>query len=63
MKKNKHNIQTGSNIDRSDERIKETQEVFTPRELVELMIDEIAVSLLKDPNSKFIDNCAGSGNF
>ena len=44
MKKNKHNIQTGSNIERSDERIKETQEVFTPRELVELMIDGIAVS-------------------
>ena len=48
MKKNKHNIETGSNIERSDERIKETQEVFTPSELVELMIDEIAVSLLKD---------------
>ena len=63
MKKNKHNIETGSNIERSDERIKETQEVFTPRELVELMIDEIDVSLLKDSSSKFIDNCAGSGNF
>ena len=63
MKKNKHNIETGSNIDRSDERIKETQEVFTPSELVELMIDEIDVSLLKDPSSKFIDNSAGCGNF
>ena len=63
MKKNKHNIETGSNIERSDERIKETQEVFTPRELVELMIDEIDVSLLKDPSSKFIDNSAGCGNF
>ena len=63
MKKNKHNIETGSNIERSDERIKETQEVFTPSELVELMIDEIDVSLLKDSNSKFIDNSAGCGNF
>ena len=63
MKKNKHNIETGSNIDRSDERIKETQEVFTPSELVELMIDEIDISLLKDPSSKFIDNSAGCGNF
>ena len=63
MKKNKHNIETGSNIERSDERIKETQEVFTPSELVELMIDEIDVSLLKDPSSKFIDNSAGCGNF
>ena len=61
--KNKNNIKSGSNIERSDERIKETQEVFTPSELVELMIDEIDVSLLKDPNSKFIDNSAGCGNF
>ena len=28
--KNKHNKETGSNIERSDERIAETQEVFTP---------------------------------
>ena len=63
MKKNKHNIETGSSVERSDERIKETQEVFTPPELVELMIDEIAVSLLKDSSSKFIDNSAGCGNF
>ena len=63
MKKNKHNIKSGSSVERSDERIKETQEVFTPPELVELMIDEIAVSLLKDPSSKFIDNSAGCGNF
>ena len=63
MKKNKHNIQTGSNIERSDERIKETQEVFTPPELVESMIDDIDIELLKDSNSKFLDNSAGCGNF
>lgn len=63
MKKNKHNEDTGSNIERSDERIKETQEVFTPMELVERMIDDIPLDLLKDPNSKFLDNSAGSGNF
>ena len=40
MKKNKHNIESGSSIERSDERIKETQEVFTPPELVESMIDD-----------------------
>jgi hypothetical protein len=41
MAKNKHNQEVGSTIERSDERIKETQEVFTPQELVESMIDDI----------------------
>jgi hypothetical protein len=63
MKKNKHNKETGSNIERSDERIKETQEVFTPMELVESMIDDIPMDLLKDPSHTFLDNSAGSGNF
>lgn len=63
MKKNKHNIETGSEIERSDERIKETQEVFTPMDLVESMIDDISADMLKDPNSTFIDNSAGCGNF
>lgn len=63
MKKNKHNLETGSEIERSDERIKETQEVFTPQELVEKMIDDISLEILKDPGSTFIDNSAGSGNF
>ena len=63
MAKNKHNKETGSTIERSDERIKETQEVFTPPELVESMIDDIDVELLKDSNSKFLDNSAGCGNF
>ena len=63
MKKNKHNKEVGSQIERSDERIKETQEVFTPKELVERMIDDIHLSTLQDPNSTFIDNSAGCGNF
>lgn len=63
MKKNKHNIEVGSEIERSDERIKETQEVFTPMDLVESMIADISVDLLKDPSSTFIDNSAGCGNF
>lgn len=63
MKKNKHNLETGSEIERSDERIKKTQEVFTPVGLVEKVIDDIDIEILKDPNSTFIDNSAGSGNF
>ena len=63
MSKNKHNQEVGSTIERSDERIKVTQEVFTPMELVEYMVDDIDVELLKDPESTFIDNSAGCGNF
>lgn len=63
MKKNKHNKEVGSQIERSDERIKETQEVFTPKELVERMINDIPLSTLQDPKSTFIDNSAGCGNF
>ena len=61
--KNKHNKQHGSKLDRSDERIKQTQEVFTPPELIDRMILDLPEEVLKDPNSKFIDNCAGDGNF
>jgi hypothetical protein len=63
MAKNKHNQEVGSSIERSDERIKETQEVFTPQELVESMIDDISLETLQDPKSTFIDNSAGCGNF
>jgi len=63
VKKNKHNKEVGSQIERSDERIKETQEVFTPKELVERMIDDIPISTLQDPNSTFIDISAGCGYF
>jgi hypothetical protein len=57
MAKNKHNLEVGSSIERSDERIKE------PQELVESMINDISVEILQDPSSTFIDNSAGSGNF
>lgn len=61
--KNKHNKLHGSTLDRSDERIKQTQEVFTPPDLINHMIKEIPLEKLKDPTSKFMDNCAGDGNF
>ena len=61
--KNKHNELLGSDIERSDERIDITGEVFTPIELCEQMIDEIPEEQLKNPNSKFIDPAAGNGNF
>lgn len=61
--KNKHNQELGSEIQRSDERIDLTGEVFTPLELCESMIDEISEENLKNPNSKFLDPTAGNGNF
>ena len=63
MVKNKHNKLVGSDIERSDERIDLTGEVFTPMELCNIMVDEIPLNILKNPDSKFLDNSAGSGNF
>ena len=61
--KNKHNEGLGSEIQRSDERIDLTGEVFTPFQLCESMIDEISEENLKNPNSIFLDPTAGNGNF
>lgn len=63
MSRNKHNKLVGSEVERSDERVDATGEVFTPPWLVEEMIDSYPEESLKDPNSKFLDNSAGSGNF
>ena len=63
MVKNKHNKLVGSDIERSDERIDLTGEVFTPMELCNIMVDEIQLNILKNPKSTFLDNSAGSGNF
>ena len=63
MVKNKHNKLVGSDIERSDERIDLTGEVFTPMELCNIMVDEIPLNILKNPKSTFLDNSAGSGNF
>lgn len=63
MPKNRHNELLGSNIERSDERIDSTGEVFTPMELCFKMVSEISEDVLKNPKSTFLDNSAGSGNF
>ena len=62
MAKNTHN-NTTSTIERSDDRINVTGEVFTPMELCHKMVSEIPESTLKDPSSTFLDPSAGSGNF
>jgi len=53
----------GSEIVRSDDRIDQTGEVFTPMELCASMVSEIPEPILKNPKSTFLDNSAGSGNF
>jgi len=59
--KNKHNQQLGSDIIRSDDRIRQTGEVFTPEECIHRMVDSLTESQLK--NDMFLDYCAGNGNF
>tara|TARA_B100001113_G_C20721968_1_gene454107 strand:+ start:125 stop:529 length:405 start_codon:yes stop_codon:yes gene_type:complete len=63
MKRNDHNKNVGSVIERSDDRINATSEVFTPMEVCGRMIDNIPEDIKENSNSKFLDNSAGSGNF
>lgn len=62
MSKNKHNANLGSEIERSDERINETGEVFTPIELTSYLLENFPEDIFKDPKSTFLDNSAGNGN-
>lgn len=53
----------GSEIIRTKDRIDNTGEVFTSPDLVNEMLNEIPIDTLRNPDSKFLDLCAGSGNF
>ena len=61
--KNKHNKLIGSSVERSDERINSTGDVFTPLELCNKIISHISEETLKNSKSTFIDPSAGNGNF
>lgn len=63
MSKNSHNSKVGSAIERSNERISATSEVFTPIELICFLLNQIPEDILRNPDSKFLDNSAGCGNF
>ncbi len=63
MKHNQHNQAVGSNIERSDERIDFTAEVFTPMELCIRMVNDIPLDIRQNPDTNFLDNAAGIGNF
>lgn len=63
MPKNNHNKTVGSKVERSDDRIKETGEVFTPMDLCRKMVAEIPHKTITNSESTYLDNSAGSGNF
>ena len=61
MAKNKHNQTLGSDIERSDDRIRETGEIFTPESEINRMMNSL--SDYEIANNTFLDLCAGNGNF
>lgn len=52
-----------SGIERNHVRVKATQEVFTPTNLVQEVLDQMDQSLFKDPTKTFIDPSCGDGQF
>ena len=48
---------------KSKARIKVTGEVFTPDVVVQRLLDQIPLEKYKNPDSTFLDNSAGNGNF
>jgi len=55
-----------SGVERDKLRIKQTAEVFTPKELVQEMLDKLEEqdpTLFSDPNKTFLDNSCGDGQF
>jgi type I restriction-modification system DNA methylase subunit len=48
---------------RGKARVKQTGEVFTPMDLCRQMVHEIPKEKLKDPNTTYLDNSCGDGNF
>ena len=49
-------------VDRSS-RVKSTDEVFTPTELVQEILDKIPTEVFKDSNKKYLDPSCGDGQF
>jgi site-specific DNA-methyltransferase (adenine-specific) len=45
------------------EKRKNLDEVFTPTILIEKILDKLDESIWSDPNKKWLDPCAGLGNF
>jgi hypothetical protein len=52
-----------SSIERSQLRIKETAEVFTPTDLVQKALNDLSNDSFTDPTKTFLDNSCGDGQF
>lgn len=52
-----------SGIERDDLRVKSTGEVFTPTELVQVVLDDLPQELFKDSTKTFLDPACGDGQF
>jgi hypothetical protein len=52
-----------SGVQRSQQRVKATGEVFTPTELVQEMLDKLPQEVFTDPTKTFLDNSCGDGQF
>jgi hypothetical protein len=52
-----------SGVERSQQRVKATGEVFTPTELVQEILDQLPQDLFTDPSKTFLDNSCGDGQF
>ena len=50
-------------INRTAERVKETEEVFTPTWLVQETLNHLPPAAFSDPDKTFIDNSCGDGQF
>jgi hypothetical protein len=53
----------GDFIQRSEERVKRTGEVFTPTELVIEILDKLPKKSFQDPSQTFFDGSCGNGQF
>ena len=52
-----------SGVQRSQQRVKATGEVFTPTELVQEILDHLPPEVFTDPTRTFLDNSCGDGQF
>lgn len=50
-------------VDRDEDRIKATGEVFTPKKLVDKMLGRVEMSFFEDPEKTFLDPACGDGEF
>lgn len=52
-----------SGVERDQIRVKQTQEVFTPTQMVQDVLDQLPQELFSDPAQIYIDNSCGDGQF